>query len=277
MLIREIELFIEEDIGYNDISCTMVPDTCYNAAIFTKQECTLAGIDVAKSIFTYFDIDAESEFSNGDRVYPDDIIFKISGSAVSLLRAERLVLNFLGHMCGIATLTRNCVNTVRRYSDKTKVACTRKTTPGIRKFEKKAVFAGGGDPHRYNLSDAVMVKDNHIKILGFEEAVNNALELASFTQKVEVEVESVDEAVKAAQMGVDIIMLDNMKPDEIIHTIQVLKNKGLNDNVILEVSGGISPENLEEYAKTDVDVISMGSLIYMSQWIDISMEISTTE
>lgn len=276
MLIREIEQFIEEDIGYNDISCTLVPDTRYNATIFTKQECTLAGIDVAKSIFMYFDIDAETEFGDGDQVYPDDIIFKISGSAVSLLRAERLVLNFLGHLSGIATLTRNCVNTVRCYSDKTKVACTRKTTPGIRKFEKKAVIAGGGDPHRYSLSDTIMIKDNHIKILGFEKAINNAVEFASFTQKIEVEVESVDESVKAAQKGIDILMLDNMEPAEIIRTIKVLENKNLKNNVIVEISGGINPENLEEYAKTGVDVISMGSLIHKSQWIDISMEISKT-
>lgn len=275
MLIKEIEQFIDEDIGYNDISCKMVPDKPHEATVFTNQECTLAGIDVAKSVFDYFGIDAATSFIDGDKAHPDDVIFTIFGGAVSLLRAERLVLNFLGHMSGIATQTRKCVDTVRCYSDKTNIACTRKTTPGIRKFEKMAVIAGGGDPHRYNLSDTVMIKDNHLKIMGFENAVDIAVELASFTQKIEVEVESVNDAIKAAQKGVDIIMLDNMKPAEIISTIEILKNKNLKNNVIIEISGGINPENLEDYAKTGADIISMSSLIHMSRWIDISMEIST--
>ena len=273
MLISEIERFIEEDIGYNDISCTLVPDRVFDAIIFTKQDCTVAGIDVAKSFFDYFNVKATTEFRDGDELKAGDVIFKLTGNATSLLRCERLVLNFLGHLTGIATLTRSCVQKVESFSD-SRVACTRKTTPGIRRYEKMAVVAGGGDFHRYNLSDSIMIKDNHVKMMGIEAAVDSARSLASFTQKIEVEVESTEDALLAARLGVDIIMLDNMEPGEVIDAVEALKREGLRNSVIIEVSGGISPDNVEEYAKTGVDIISMGSLIHKAHWVDVSLEIS---
>lgn len=272
MLIKEIESFIEEDLGYDDVSCTIVPDRLAEAIIFTKEVCTVAGIKEAGSIFCYFGIQAETTLKDGDRLKKGDIIFRLKGGAVSILRAERLTLNFLGHLSGIATLTQACVDTVRKYSETTRVACTRKTTPGIRKFEKLAVAAGGGDTHRFNLSDSVMIKDNHVKLMGIEAAIE-AAKKTSFTRKIEVEVESAENAVLAAELGADIIMLDNMQPEAIQETLKILKIKGLRNSVIVEASGGISQENLEGYAKTGVDVISMGSLIHKSRWIDMSLEI----
>ncbi|HIH75115.1 MAG TPA: carboxylating nicotinate-nucleotide diphosphorylase, partial [Methanosarcina sp.] len=159
----------------------------------------------------------------------------------------------------------------------TRIACTRKTTPGIRKFEKLAVAAGGGDTHRFNLSDAVMIKDNHIKLMGIEAAIKAAQKTSSFTQKIEVEVESAEDAALAAELGVDIIMLDNMQPEAIKETLSILEEKGLRRSVIVEASGGISPSNLEGYAKTGVDVISMGSIIHKSRWIDFSLEIISSK
>ena len=276
MFIREIESFIEEDLGYDDVSCTIVPDMPAEAIIFTKEDCTVAGIEEAASIFHYFGIQAETNFKNGDELKEGDIIFRIRGGAVSILRVERICLNFLKHLSGITTLTRRCTNIVRKYSETTRVTCTRKTTPGIRKFEKLAVAAGGGDTHRFNLSDAVMIKDNHIKLMGIEEAIKAARK-TSFTRKIEVEVESAEDAVFAAELGIDIIMLDNMKPDDVKKTLLILKEKGFRDSVLIEVSGGISPENLENYAKTGVDIISMGSLIHKSKWIDFSLEIVSPE
>jgi nicotinate-nucleotide pyrophosphorylase (carboxylating) len=272
MFIREIESFIEEDLGYDDVSCTIVPDRPAEAIIFTKEDCTVAGIDEAASILYYFGIQAETDFKDGDRLKKGDIIFRLRGEAVSILRAERISLNFLGHLSGIATLTRACVDMVRRHSETTRVACTRKTTPGIRKFEKLAVAAGGGDTHRFNLSDAVMIKDNHVKLIGIEAAIE-AAKKTSFTRKIEVEVESAQDAVLAAGLGADIIMLDNMQPGEVKETLKILKEKGLRNSVIVEASGGISQSNLEAYAKTGVDVISMGALIHKSSWIDVSLEI----
>lgn len=272
MLIKEVESFIEEDLGYDDASCTIVPDRPAEAIIFTKEDCTVAGIKEAGSIFCYLGIQAETTLKDGDCLKEGELIFRLNGGAVSILRAERLALNFLGHLSGIATLTRACVDTVRKYSETTRVACTRKTTPGIRKFEKLAVASGGGDTHRFNLSDSVMIKDNHIKLMGIEAAIE-AAKKTSFTRKIEVEVESAENAVLAVELGADIIMLDNMQPDAIQETLKVLKGKGLRDSVIVEASGGISRENLEDYAKTGVDVISMGSLIHRSRWIDMSLEI----
>jgi nicotinate-nucleotide pyrophosphorylase (carboxylating) len=242
------------------------------AIIFTKEDCTLAGIDVAISFFDYFGIEYSTDYSNGDRLSENDVIFTLKGSSLSILRTERLVLNFLGHLCGIATNTSRCVDIVRRHSD-TRVACTRKTTPGLRKYEKMAVIAGGGDSHRFNLTDSIMIKDNHVKMMGVEAAINSAKEKAGFTQKIEVEVESSADALKAAMAGADIIMLDNMDPAAIIKTVDFLRNSSIPEHIIIEVSGGINMDNLEDYAKTGVHVISMGSLIHQSQWIDVSLEI----
>lgn len=272
MLIKEVESFIEEDLGYDDVSCTIVPDRPAEAIIFTKEDCTVAGLKEAGSIFCYLGIQAETTLKDGDCLKKGELIFRLNGGAVSILRAERLALNFLGHLSGIATLTRACVDIVRKHSENTRVACTRKTTPGIRKFEKLAVVVGGGDSHRFNLSDSVMIKDNHIKLMGIEAAIE-AAKKTSFTRKIEVEVESSEDAVLAAKLGADIIMLDNMKPETVKETLGILKEKGLRDSVIVEASGGISRENLENYAKTGVDVISMGSLIHKSRWIDMSLEI----
>ena len=272
MLIKEVERFIEEDLGYDDVSCTIVPDRPVKAIIFTKEACVIAGIKEAESILCYLGVQAETTLKDGDHVNESDMIFRLKGGAVSILRAERLALNFLGHLSGIATLTRACVDIVRRHSETTRVACTRKTTPGIRKFEKLAVAAGGGDTHRFNLSDSVMIKDNHVKLMGIEAAID-AAKKNSFIRKIEVEVESAEDAVLAAKLGADIIMLDNMQPEAVRETLEILKEKGLRDSVIVEASGGISQENLEDYAKTGVDVISMGSLIHKSRWIDLSLEI----
>lgn len=272
MLIKEIESFVEEDLGYDDVSCTIVPDRPAEAIIFTKEDCIIAGIEEAKSIFSYLGVQAETTFKDGDYLKGGETIFRLKGGAVSILRAERLALNFLGHLSGIATLTRACVDIVRKYSETTRVACTRKTTPGIRKFEKLAVAAGGGDTHRFNLSDSVMIKDNHVKLMGIEAAIK-AAKKTSFTRKIEVEVESAEDALLAAKLRADIIMLDNMQPEKIKETLSMLQEKGLRSSVLIEASGGISQENLESYANTGVDVISMGSLIHKSNWIDVSLEI----
>ena len=272
MFTSRLEEFIEEDLGYNDISCTLVPDNPKKAIIFAKESCILAGTVIAKEILDYFGIKYEQHFDDGDELVAGKTIFELDGSAVSILRAERLTLNFLGHLSGIATLTRKCVDLTSQYP-KTKIAATRKTTPGLRKYEKMAVIAGGGDPHRFNLSDSIMIKDNHRNMMGLEKSIFEAKKRASFTQKIEVEVESISDAIFAAKMNVDIIMLDNMNPEEIIKTISALQAEGLREHVIIEISGGISPANLKEFAGTGADIISMGSLIHKSRWIDISLEI----
>jgi len=270
MLLTELERFVEEDIGYDDVSCNIIPDCRVNAEVIAKEFGIVAGLSEATQIFEYFGVFPATDFQDGDVVKENDIIFSLDGGARSIVRAERLALNFLGRMSGIATLTREYVE----RAGGPRIAGTRKTTPGFRKFEKKAIVAGGGDPHRYNLSDAVMIKDNHIAVIGLEKAIIAAKKEASFTQKIEVEVETVDDAVRAAKMSADIIMFDNMTVKEIQRAVKILEEKGLRDNIILEVSGGISIENVDKYARTTVDVISIGALTHSSNWLDINLRIN---
>jgi nicotinate-nucleotide pyrophosphorylase (carboxylating) len=269
MLITELERFIEEDLGYDDVSCNIIPECKVQAEVVAKEFGIIAGLTEATQIFEYFRILPTTDLTDGDPVKENEIIFNLDGGARSILKAERLALNFLGRMSGIATLTRQYVDKVAGQ----RIACTRKTTPGFRKFEKKGVLAGGGDPHRFNLSDAIMIKDNHIEAIGLEKAIIAAKKAASFTRKIEVEVETVNDAIRAAQMGVDIIMFDNMTVNEIQRAVKSLEEKMLRNNVILEASGGITIENVDKYAVTDVDVISIGALTHSSNWLDISLRI----
>jgi nicotinate-nucleotide pyrophosphorylase (carboxylating) len=267
MLLTELERFIEEDTGYNDTSSGIIPDCSSHAEVVVKEDGVIAGLSEATQVFEYFEVFAATELTDGTAVRKNDIVFTLEGGARSILRAERLALNFLGRMGGIATLTRKYVD----MAPGIRIAGTRKTTPGFRKFEKKAIIAGGGDPHRFNLSDAIMIKDNHIAAVGLEKAINAAKSAASFTQKIEVEVEDIESAIQAAEMGVDIIMFDNMSASQIEKGIRELTGKGLRDKVILEVSGGINLTNIGDYAGTGVDVISIGALTHSAHWLDISL------
>ncbi|MDF1557536.1 MAG: carboxylating nicotinate-nucleotide diphosphorylase [ANME-2 cluster archaeon] len=269
MLLTELEQFIQEDVGADDTSCSIVPDTWVHARIITKEGGVLAGLEEARQIIEYFGLEFESGFDDGNSINPGDVVADVWGLAPDVLRSERLSLNFLCRMSGIATVTARCV----ADAGGVRVACTRKTTPGFRKFEKKSVRLGGGDTHRINLSDAVMIKDNHIAIMGIENAIQTARAEASFTKKIEVEVTKCDEMLSAALAGADIIMFDNMPPDEIRQCIRVLEDAKLRNSIILEASGGINPDNIKEYAVTRVNVISMGSLIHSSRWLDMGMDI----
>ncbi|KAF5410390.1 MAG: nicotinate-nucleotide pyrophosphorylase (carboxylating) [Candidatus Methanocomedens sp.] len=269
MLITELEQFIQEDVGDDDTSCSIVPDAWVHARIITKEAGVLAGLEECRQVIDYFGLEFEPGFDDGDAINPGDVVADIWGMAPDVLRAERLSLNFLCRMSGIATVTARCA----ADAGGVRVACTRKTTPGFRKFEKKAVRLGGGDTHRFNLSDAVMIKDNHIAIMGIENAIHAARAEASFTKKIEVEVSGADEMLTAARAGVDIIMFDNMLPDEISQCIQTLEDAKLRKGIILETSGGINPDNISEYVGTGVNVVSMGSLIHSSRWLDMGLDI----
>ena len=154
------------------------------------------------------------------------------------------------------------------------MACTRKTTPGLQKLEKKAVEIGGGDTHRFKLDDCVLIKDNHIQVVGgVIESIELAKERVSFTKKIEIEVENEEDAVRASMFGADIVMLDNMSPDEISSVLDTLKERRLRDNVIIEVSGGINPDNILKYAELDVDVISSGFITNSAKSLDLSLNI----
>jgi nicotinate-nucleotide pyrophosphorylase (carboxylating) len=272
MLTSELERFVGEDLGEWDESSSLVPEIGAKAVIIAKEECIISGLAEAKEIFAYFRLSATPLYDDGEYVPAEARVISVCGSARAILQAERVVLNFMARMSGISTLTRECVLAA---GGRVRIAATRKTTPGFRVFEKKAVFLGGGDTQRFNLSDAVLIKDNHIKILGLEECLRRAKERASFTKKIEVEVESQGDMIKAAKGGADIIMFDNMAPEEIARGVELLMEKGLRDRMLLEASGGITLDNIQEYAASGVDVISLGALTRNARWIDLSLEIDS--
>ncbi len=286
ILIKDIERFIEEDMYYGDATDLFIPSKTVKAKIFSKSKTSfvVSGTEVAIAIFKYFDIKFKKNVSDGDKIDYGTIIFHIEGESRNILKAERLTLNFLSHLCGVATNTNEyaeiineaCkieIKKIGKYIKIPKIAGTRKTTPGLRKFEKRAIYHGGGDPHRNNLSECVMIKDNHIEILGLVKSVKLAKENSSFTQKVEIEVENKKDAVLVAEAGADIIMLDNMNPEQIEETIDLLIENKLRDKVILEVSGNVTKENISEYAITGVDIISSSKVVTEAPWVDISLDI----
>ncbi len=272
MLLKEIEHFLEEDTGHGDYE-PIVPHTDSKAEITAKEEGVLAGLEEVKEILDYLSVQYSSGFEDGARIRSGDTILTVRGSGAKILKAERLVLNFMGRMSGIATLTDTLVNEARKVNPRIKVAGTRKTTPGFRKYEKKAIRIGGGDPHRFGLYETVIIKDNHIKLMGLANAIKKAKESTSFTKKIEVEVESIAEALRAAELKVDIIMLDNMTAAEVKECVRLMSDRGLRDCLILEASGGINGANISDFASTGVDVVSVGMLTHSAKWLGFSMNV----
>ncbi|WP_016731322.1 carboxylating nicotinate-nucleotide diphosphorylase [Saccharolobus islandicus] len=204
---------------------------------------------------------------DGSEVNKGDVVLIFEGNA-DVLTVERLILNFLGKLSGIATITNLMVKRAREVNPNVRISGTRKTTPGFRLFEKYAIEVGG-DPHRYNLSDAVLIKDNHIALYGnIEELIKRVKSSVSFTKIIEVEVSSYEDAIRAYKAGADAILLDNMKPYEILPIVNELKGK-----VILEASGGITPDNVVDYARTGVDIISSGYTTHSSRSLDFSLDV----
>ena len=242
------------------------------ASILAKAEGVLAGIEVSKRVF--FKVDPSLEFKgltkDGTRVKPGDTVATISGEALSILKGERVALNFLSRLSGIATNTARFVAEVEGF--RVKISDTRKTTPGLRQLEKYAVSLGGGQNHRLHLGDGVLIKDNHLTVLGalgmsLKEIVLKAKQNTPQDQAVEVEVGTAEEALEAAEAGADIIMLDNVAPDE-MHRIRGL----IPGHIKIEASGGISLKNVRAAAQAGVDIISIGALTHSAKALDFSLE-----
>ena len=268
---------IYDDIGFEDITTnSLIDDNKWaQAEIICKEDGILAGIEIAHYIIDYFNLSISSSYIDGDEVHKGDVILEYEGSAKDILMTERTILNYLMHLSGIATLVHQTVQRVHKSNPNIKVAATRKTTPGLQKYEKKAVEIGGADTHRFKLDDCVLIKDNHIEIVGgVIEALQKAQEHVSFTKKIEIEVETLDDAIKAALFGADIIMLDNMTPTQISEVTEELKKRYVRDEVIIEASGGIRPDNIEEYAKLDIDVISSGFITNSATSLDMGLDIT---
>jgi nicotinate-nucleotide pyrophosphorylase (carboxylating) len=268
--------FLEEDLGQGDVTtATIIPEGIVaEAEVVAKEAGTVAGLEEALVFLESFGLTAEAKVSDGDNVESRTVLLRIAGDARTLLSLERVLLNLLSRMSGIATITHRIMRKVRATGYKTRVACTRKTVPGLEYLDKKAVFIGGGDVHRLHLDDMILIKDNHVAIAGgLEEAVRKARENVSFSKKIEVEVSKLEDAVKAAEAKVDIIMLDNLTPSQIRKTLRALERKNLRSRVMVEASGGINEKNVLEFAATGVDVVSLGELTQNAKALDISLEV----
>ena len=280
ILEAKLKQLLAEDVGQGDVtSAAVVPaGLTVEAAVVAKEAGVAAGIEVIVILAESLGLTVKSEVADGEQIKNGQLLLKISGNAQTILSAERTMLNLISRMSGIATATRRLAEKLRKANSTAKIAATRKTAPGLGYFDKKAVLVGGGDPHRLRLDDMILVKDNHIAIAGsVEDAVKRAKQNASFSKKIEVEVTSVTDALKAAEAGADIIMLDNFSPKQIREAVKALKKAGFFGKVLLEVSGGITAENLLEYASTQVDIISMGELTHSVKALDISLEITKTK
>jgi len=266
------EKMLREDLGFGDITSELtVPEGLEAKGMVTvKEDCVVSGLGYLSEKVNNFGLEIDILIRDGEDAKKGDVVAVIKGNARKILLVERVFINILGRMSGITTTTRRIVNKVREVNSNVRIAATRKTLMG--RLDKIAVIIGGGDPHRWNLADHVLIKDNHIALVGLEEAVKRAKK-ASFVRKVEVEVISPEDAVKVAKMGVDIILLDNFKPRDVSRTIELLNRNSLRNKVMLEVSGGINEGNITEYAKCNIDVISMGSLTHSTKSVDFSLEI----
>lgn len=264
-----------EDINYTDAAAdNLIPEDHRSSAYYVAKDTgVVCGIEIAKRVFELAggDVDFRILLSDGAKVRKGDIIAELEGSTLTLLKGERTALNILQHMSGIATATNKCVELVK--GTKASVTDTRKTLPGLRALQKYAVTVGGGKNHRFNLSDAAMLKDNHIDAYGGITAAVSALrEKIGHTVKIEVEVRTLDELKEALENKVEIIMLDNMSCEEMAEAVKITDG-----NALLEASGNVTAENIHAIAETGVDIISLGALTHSVKCFDVSMKIRSSK
>lgn len=270
-----IDLALAEDTSHGDITSEIVipSDLTGKASILAKEEGVLAGGDVVRLVFLRVEptLEVEIHIPDGKRVKPGDVVATITGSVASILRAERVALNFLSHLSGVASETARYVAEIQGST--AVITDTRKTSPSLRLLEKYAVRVGGGQNHRLHLGDGILIKDNHITALrelgiSLKDIVAKAKQNAPQGAKIEIEVNTIQEALETAQAGADIIMLDNMSPDEIKQVVELVP-----EQVKLEASGGIGLDNVRAMAWAGVDFISVGAITHSAKALDFSLEL----
>ncbi len=273
---RFIEDMLKEDKGFGDITSeALIPkDQEIYAIIVSKDVGVAAGMDIVEEMFLEEGIKTVKLVEDGNLIEKGDILFKLKGNARKILLLERTALNITMRMSGVATATNDICRKVHDVNPNLRIAGTRKTSPGFSIFDKEAITIGGGDSHRYGLDDMVLIKDNHIVAVGsVEEALKRALDNVSFSKKIEIEVETIEDAINVAGLGADIIMLDNFYPDKAQECIEKLEELDLRDNVLIEISGGITSDNIMDYAKLNIDIISLGALTHSTRSLDYSLKV----
>ena len=265
--------FIDEDAPYGDAtSDAVIPDIRCYAEITAEQSGIIAGLTEANMLFSHYGVAVEQPARDGNEVGAGEILLSLTGDAKKILLVERTALNIIGRMSGIATQTRKMAEIISAVNPHCRVAATRKTCPGFRALDKKAVQLGGGDPHRGDLSEGILLKDNHLALIPLREAIVAAKKVTLY-KKIEVEAETPADALLAASAGADIILLDNMNPDQVTATLIDLAREGFRERVIIELSGGIDERTIGAYAALGVDVISMGALTHTVRNFSVTLDI----
>ena len=280
ILEKKLLRMLAEDIGQGDVTTALVipPNSTTEVEVIAKESGVIAGMEEAKILLESLGLEIKNLVPDGEEVKAKKALMKISGDIRTILSVERTLLNIISRMSGIATITRKLIEKIRKAELKTKVACTRKVAPGLLYLDKKAVLTGGGDTHRLHLDDMILIKDNHIMVVGsVEKAVKTVRKNVSFSKKIEVEVTEVEDVLNAVNAGADIIMLDNFSAEQIEKAVKILKNEHLYGKVLLEASGGITAENILAYASTGVDVVSLSEITASAKALDISLEITKTK
>lgn len=259
----KIRQFIEEDCVFKDVSSDFIPKRAQSSAkIIAKSEGYIAGLEELGIIYRILGIGAKFLKEDGDSFTVGDIIVEINGNTRQILLGERVGLNLVMHMSGITTTTKKFVEIIKGTGKKIRIAGTRKTVPGMRIFDKKAIELGGGETHRFSLDDMILLKDTHLRYYkgDIKKLLEDVKERASFSKKIEIEIENVLDILTAAENGADIIMCDNMTPAQVGEAIEYLKNNDIRDKVLIEVSGGININNVIDYCQVEPDIISTSEL-----------------
>ncbi len=276
ILIEEkIKNFLQEDCMFIDVSSKIIPENAKaSAKIFSKSFGYVSGLEELKILYNILNVSTIFKKKDGEEVNNGDVLVELEGNARDILLGERTGLNLISHMSAITTTARKYFKIISDSGKNVKIACTRKTTPGIRIFEKKAAELGFADTHRFSLDDMVLLKDTHLKYYDgeIEKLLNDIKKHNSFSKKIEIEIEKVEDVLTAAKNGADIVMLDNMDPDQVEDAINALKEHHLRDKIIIEVSGGITQDNIIDYLLSEPDVISLGLITqFPSEQVDFSL------
>ncbi len=269
--------YLKEDIGCGDVTSMILPDVQAKGEIICKQKGIVAGLNEIDTLFELMECKTKNLVKEGSIIKPNSTIVSIEGNAKAILATERTALNVLMRMSGIATETKCFIDEIKKINCNVGIACTRKTSPGFRIFDKRAVKIGGGLTHRVRLDEMILIKDNHLVIMdSVHAAVKKAREIRRGRTRIEVEIRNLGEAVEAIEAGADMIMLDNLTPKQVRSIVNALKKNRLRNNVLIEVSGGITHRNVKLYASIDIDIISIGGLTNSVKAIDMSLEIQQT-
>jgi nicotinate-nucleotide pyrophosphorylase (carboxylating) len=274
---QKIADFLREDVHFEDVTSALIPaDEAGSAIIIAKEDGFICGLAEIEILYELLGCKMEAKKQDGDPVEKGETVASVTGPIRALLQGERTALNLLMHLSGVATKTREFQAIVERerVNTRCKIAATRKTIPGLRVMEKRAVKIAGGDTHRWDLDDMVLLKDTHRSYFGdVSGMVTKYKAETSFTKKIEVEVETIDDALQAAQAGADIILLDNMAFDDMKDAVASIEAAGLRGSVIIESSGNVDVSSLPDHARTGVDLISTSAITLKARAIDFSQEL----